>query len=220
MPGAGVTSARFGGATLGVALVLIGARLEAGSDELTGCLNRRAGLARFVQGARAGAAHPRTGVGDLDILKQINDACGHLEGDRVLRETGARLRGQLRADDVVARYGVDEFGVVGPAADDHAAGYAAARMDAAVAGITAATSATGHLPVSVSVSMGAATSRPEESPESLLFCAASTTRCWPPSAAPAPTIARVTDRQTPNPRQRGDPVALRATARLSPVGRV
>ena len=136
----------------------------------------------------------------------------------MLRETGARLGGQLRADDVVARYGVDEFGVVGPAADDHAAGYAAARMDAAVAGITAATSATGHLPVSVSV--GAATSRPEESPESLLFCAASTARCWPPSAAPAPTIARVPGRQTPNPGQRGNPVAHPRDGASAPVGRV
>ena len=53
-----------------------------------------------------------------------------------------------------------------PAADDHAARYAAARMTGAVAGITATTSATGHLPVSVSV--GAATSRPGEPPESLL----------------------------------------------------
>ena len=54
-----------------------------------------------------------------------------------------------------------------PAADDHAAHYAAARMTA-VAGITATTSAKGHLPVSVSVSVGAATSRPGEPRESLL----------------------------------------------------
>ena len=57
---------------------------------------------------------------DLDNFKQINDACGHLEGDRVLRETGARLRGQLCAYDVVAGYGGDEFAAVLPAADDHA----------------------------------------------------------------------------------------------------
>ena len=73
---------------------------------------------------------------DLDNLKQINDVCGQLEGDRVLRETGARRRGQLRAYDVLARYGGDEFVAVLPAADDHAARYAAARMSAAVAGIT------------------------------------------------------------------------------------
>jgi len=153
----------------GVALALIDARVDAASDELTGCLNRRAGLARLGE-ELARAQRTRAPVSclmlDLDNLKQINDACGHLEGDRVLRETGARLRGQLRAYDVVARYGGDEFVAILPAADDQAARYAAARMSAAVAAITPATSAPGRLPVSVSV--GAATSRPEESPESLL----------------------------------------------------
>ena len=153
----------------GVALALIDARVEAASDELTGCLNRRAGLARLGE-ELARAQRTRAPVSclmlDLDNLKQINDACGHLEGDRVLREIGARLRGQLRAYDVLARYGGDEFVAVSPAADDHAARYAAARMTAAVAGITAPTGATGRLPVSVSV--GAATSRPEEPPESRL----------------------------------------------------
>ena len=153
----------------GVSLALIDARVDAASDELTGCLNRRAGLARLGE-ELARSQRTRAPVSclmlDLDNLKQINDACGQLEGDRVLRETGARLRSQLRAYDVLARYGGDEFVAVLPAADDHAARYAAARMTAAVTGITAATSATGHLPVRVSV--GAATSRPEEPPGSLL----------------------------------------------------
>ena len=46
---------------------------------------------------------------DLDQLKEVNDSWGHEEGDRVLRETGERLRRALRATDVVARLGGDEF---------------------------------------------------------------------------------------------------------------
>lgn len=49
---------------------------------------------------------------DLDGLKRINDTHGHDEGDRLLRETGARLRAEFRAEDVIARFGGDEFVVL------------------------------------------------------------------------------------------------------------
>ncbi|MFF5994206.1 GGDEF domain-containing protein [Lysinibacillus sp. KU-BSD001] len=51
---------------------------------------------------------------DLDNFKQVNDQYGHMEGDRVLVETGAILKNVVKKEGIVARFGGDEFAIVLP----------------------------------------------------------------------------------------------------------
>lgn len=85
-------------------------------DELTGLANRRElseRLSRALDRVTAGESPAVTVMFcDLDGFKGINDAYGHRAGDAVLAIVGRRLSSALRAEDVVARFGGDEFVVV------------------------------------------------------------------------------------------------------------
>ncbi|HET6949055.1 MAG TPA: sensor domain-containing diguanylate cyclase [Acidimicrobiales bacterium] len=83
-------------------------RREAVTDPLTGVGNRSALRQRL-----AAATGPVTlALLDLDDFKPVNDRYGHDTGDEVLRVVAQRLSGSVREDDVVARFGGDEFAVV------------------------------------------------------------------------------------------------------------
>jgi two-component system cell cycle response regulator len=88
------------------------------TDELTGCDTRRSiitYLERELDEARAGGSPLSIVILDLDRFKEINDTCGHLAGDAVLRGLGAWLGSEgLRVNDRAGRYGGDEFVVVLP----------------------------------------------------------------------------------------------------------
>jgi diguanylate cyclase (GGDEF)-like protein len=90
-------------------------RSLAETDALTGVPNRRGSeevLERFLRLA-AGQGEPlAVGVVDLDCFKAVNDRCGHAVGDEVLARVARVLQKRFRAEDVVARWGGEEF-VVG-----------------------------------------------------------------------------------------------------------
>lgn len=86
---------------------------QAGHDRLTGLPNRERALALLA----ATLADPNGEAGavlSLDFVrfKEINDTLGHVLGDRVLIEAGARLCNAVRSGDLVARLGADEFLVI------------------------------------------------------------------------------------------------------------
>jgi GGDEF domain-containing protein len=90
------------------AIALVQARLEAGTDAVTGCMNHRA-MRRQLQeevsrAARAGSKLSCMLI-DLDDFKRVNDRHGHAAGDAVLRGVAQMLMGEFRAFDRVARYG-------------------------------------------------------------------------------------------------------------------
>ncbi|MEJ1966975.1 MAG: diguanylate cyclase [Gammaproteobacteria bacterium] len=85
---------------------------EASHDSLTGLLNRRE-MERRMQTALENAVIDRSTLAvvmiDLDGFKSVNDRFGHTAGDDFLRHVASSLRESVRAGDLIARFGGDEF---------------------------------------------------------------------------------------------------------------
>jgi diguanylate cyclase (GGDEF)-like protein len=113
----------IGGRTL---LALDAERLavDAATDGLTGLANQRTfqdGLRTELSRGRRHGTPVAVALVDVDHFKEVNDTCGHAVGDRVLEAVARLLSSALRAEDLLARIGGDEFAVVFPATDARAA---------------------------------------------------------------------------------------------------
>ncbi|MEM9207814.1 MAG: EAL domain-containing protein [Pseudomonadota bacterium] len=88
---------------------------QATHDPLTGLINRREFERRLVEAmdsAQNEEAHHMLLYMDLDRFKAVNDSCGHLAGDNLLREIASLIKEQVRDSDFVGRLGGDEFGTL------------------------------------------------------------------------------------------------------------
>jgi diguanylate cyclase (GGDEF)-like protein/PAS domain S-box-containing protein len=88
---------------------------QATHDPLTGLINRREFERRLDEAmdtAHADEAVHIVFYMDLDRFKAVNDTCGHLAGDNMLREVAALIKEQVRDSDFVGRLGGDEFGAL------------------------------------------------------------------------------------------------------------
>jgi diguanylate cyclase (GGDEF)-like protein len=101
------------------------------TDELTGLLNRRGFHDLFeteLERARRSGQPLSLIVGDLDHFKALNDRFGHAAGDRALEQLSLILGTAKRRIDTAARVGGEEFAVILPDSDHHAAYILAERM--------------------------------------------------------------------------------------------
>jgi diguanylate cyclase (GGDEF)-like protein len=101
------------GSRLGMIRSLDDSALAAGTDPLTGLLNRRSLEARTAPLERASRSYSVIAM-DLDHFKMLNDTHGHLTGDQALRLFARVLRSTCREGDFAARMGGEEFLVLLP----------------------------------------------------------------------------------------------------------
>jgi len=137
-------------------------------DELTGVFNRRFFVAEAERLLMARCI-VNIVLFDLDAFKHVNDTYGHLAGDRVLRDIGVLFHHNTRAEDLIARYGGDEFVLCVP----HLELEDLQRMVDRLAGqLRALQWSTGEETFTIGVTTGSASSRQLDQPTLALLLAA------------------------------------------------
>jgi diguanylate cyclase (GGDEF)-like protein len=121
------TVATQAGSRIGMLRVMEATHLQAATDPLTGLQNRRSFENNLHDLLRRGRPFALA-MADLDHFKTLNDTHGHDAGDRALRLFARTLRAALRADDVICRYGGEEFVIALPDRSAHEARAALERV--------------------------------------------------------------------------------------------
>jgi diguanylate cyclase (GGDEF)-like protein len=131
----------------------VGLREMAATDFLTGALNLRAFLetsAGELERARRNEQSILLLIFDIDHFKEYNDTNGHLAGDDMLCKIVAACRLALRAVDLLARWGGDEFVILLPDTDQAGGLVVAEKLRRAVAGLSVPLD-TGQYPTTISL---------------------------------------------------------------------
>jgi diguanylate cyclase (GGDEF)-like protein len=134
-------------------------RWLASRDPLTSCLNRRAffeAIAPLFSSAQSTGSSLSCIMGDIDHFKSFNDRFGHSVGDQVIQAVAGILSGGIRSQDLLCRYGGEEFCFVLPGASTEDAATVAEQLRAAIER-EAGSHVTGAQNVRVTSSFGVAT---------------------------------------------------------------
>ncbi len=140
------------------------------TDGLTGLYNHRHFFELAAREFHAAVRHQRPLtflMFDMDDFKQVNDTLGHAAGDKLLAMVAQTAVAQLRASDVVARYGGDEFIVMLPHASAQQALPVAERIRARVAAIRLDASRDDKEPFTIALSIGISEMQLEPADESV-----------------------------------------------------
>jgi two-component system cell cycle response regulator len=142
-------------------------------DGLTGAVNKEHFSERFEQAVSSARRHSNElslAMADIDHFKAVNDTYGHAAGDAVLREVADRLQDVLRTEDLLGRYGGEEFIVLMDQTASPGAQQVAERLRLAVEGRPfRVPGKDGWTEISVTVSMGVATMQDGEPEEALMM---------------------------------------------------
>jgi diguanylate cyclase len=146
-------------------------RTESLTDPLTTLANRKSfddALLQAISRARAYNEHLCLLLTDVDHFKKFNDTYGHLTGDQVLRLVAMSVKQNVKGQDIAARYGGEEFVIVLPNTVLHDAITVADHIRSAVMAKELLKRSTGEHLGRVTISVGVATLRAEDTPQTLI----------------------------------------------------
>lgn len=124
-------------------------------DPLTGLYNRRYTEEKLRQLDKSDNLPISVIMGDLNGLKLTNDVFGHEVGDQLLKKAAQVLKDNCRKEDIIARWGGDEFVILLPGTNEKGAGHVIQRIKNECKKVTG-------LPVNISIALGQATKQKKQ----------------------------------------------------------